>query len=45
MSSRCGAMKAWAIAPYKYGADDHDGLGASAIVWTKAEGGKFVSAD
>ena len=38
-------LKAWAITPYKYGADDHDGLGASAIVWTKAEGGKFVSAD
>lgn len=38
-------LKAWAITSYKYGADNHDGLGPDAIVWTKADNGKFVSAD
>jgi branched-chain amino acid transport system substrate-binding protein len=38
-------LKAWAITSYKYGTDNHDGLGPDAIVWTKADNGKFVSAD
>lgn len=38
-------MKAWALTPYKYSADNHDGLGADAIVWTRAVDGKFASAD
>ena len=38
-------LKAWAIKSYKYSAENHDGLGPDAIVWTRAEGGKFVSAD
>lgn len=38
-------LKAWAITPYTYGPDNHDGLGPKAIVWTKGKNGKFVSAD
>jgi hypothetical protein len=36
---------AWAIKPYRYTADNHDGLTADGLVWTTAKGGKFVAAD
>ncbi|MGO4384736.1 ABC transporter substrate-binding protein [Specibacter sp. RAF43] len=36
---------AWAIQPYRYSADNHDGLASNALVWTTVDRGKFVSAD
>jgi branched-chain amino acid transport system substrate-binding protein len=36
---------AWAIKPYRYTADNHDGLAADGLVWTTVKGGKFVAAD
>jgi len=38
-------LNAWAITPYSYGEDNHDGLGPDAIVWARAAGGVFAAAD
>lgn len=38
-------LAAWAATPYVYTKDNHDGLTADAIVWTKVENNRFTAAD
>lgn len=37
--------KAWAITPYIYTGESHDGLTSEGLVWTTVRGGKFVAAE
>lgn len=36
---------AWALTPYVYSADNHDGLTSKGLVWTTVRDGKFVGVD
>ena len=38
------SINAYASGPYKYGTQDHTGLGTDAAVWTSVKDGKFVPA-
>jgi branched-chain amino acid transport system substrate-binding protein len=37
-------LEAWAVEPYTYIADNHDGLSSDALVWTTVRDGEFVGA-
>lgn len=38
-------IEAYALAPYRFGPDDHTGLSPEAVVWTTIEGGRFTTVE